>query len=247
MRPAGWSASGGAAGFANRRAPSQGARWARSQGPRQKGSRKPLAPSRRSIPPLGKRKRGSRRPRAIKEQGRRSFAFPFVPAEAGTQCFLAETRMPASAGTNGDIALLPNVIRLSYHVDMSRHMDAKKSQAAFAALAQPTRLKAFRKLIAAHPDGLAGRRNRSILQGAAQHHVHASRRADARRADRGRARRPLDELPRQPRRLPRAHRLHAARLLRRPSGYLRAGGRRLRRLVLRAGKNRDSRCSELTA
>ena len=33
-------------------------------------------------------------------------------------------------------------------------MDAKKSQAAFAALAQPTRLKAFRKLVAAHPDGL---------------------------------------------------------------------------------------------
>ena len=33
-------------------------------------------------------------------------------------------------------------------------MDAKKAQAAFAALAQPTRLKAFRKLIAAHPDGL---------------------------------------------------------------------------------------------
>src|ERR1700693_2624437 len=37
---------------------------------------------------------------------------------------------------------------------MSRHMDVKKSQAAFAALAQPTRLQAFRKLIAAHPDGL---------------------------------------------------------------------------------------------
>jgi len=33
-------------------------------------------------------------------------------------------------------------------------MDAKKSQAAFAALAQPTRLKAFRKLVAAHPEGL---------------------------------------------------------------------------------------------
>jgi DNA-binding transcriptional ArsR family regulator len=33
-------------------------------------------------------------------------------------------------------------------------MDAKKSQAAFAALAQPTRLKAFRKLVAAHPNGL---------------------------------------------------------------------------------------------
>ncbi|MBI4365250.1 MAG: helix-turn-helix transcriptional regulator [Deltaproteobacteria bacterium] len=33
-------------------------------------------------------------------------------------------------------------------------MDAKKSQAALAALAQPTRLKAFRKLVAAHPDGL---------------------------------------------------------------------------------------------
>jgi DNA-binding transcriptional ArsR family regulator len=33
-------------------------------------------------------------------------------------------------------------------------MDAKKSQAAFAALAQPTRLKAFRRLVAAHPDGL---------------------------------------------------------------------------------------------
>jgi DNA-binding transcriptional ArsR family regulator len=33
-------------------------------------------------------------------------------------------------------------------------MDAKKSQAAFAALAQPTRLRAFRKLVAAHPQGL---------------------------------------------------------------------------------------------
>jgi arsenate reductase len=33
-------------------------------------------------------------------------------------------------------------------------MDAKKIQAAFAALAQPTRLKAFRKLVAAHPQGL---------------------------------------------------------------------------------------------
>jgi len=34
-------------------------------------------------------------------------------------------------------------------------MDAKKALAAFAALAQPTRLTAFRKLIAAQPDGLA--------------------------------------------------------------------------------------------
>ena len=33
-------------------------------------------------------------------------------------------------------------------------MDARRSQAAFAALAQPTRLKAFRKLVAAHPNGL---------------------------------------------------------------------------------------------
>ena len=37
---------------------------------------------------------------------------------------------------------------------MSRHNDAKKAQAAFTALAQPTRLKAFRRLIAAHPNGL---------------------------------------------------------------------------------------------
>ena len=34
-------------------------------------------------------------------------------------------------------------------------MDAKKALAAFAALAQPTRLAAFRKLVAAQPDGLA--------------------------------------------------------------------------------------------
>jgi DNA-binding transcriptional ArsR family regulator len=34
-------------------------------------------------------------------------------------------------------------------------MDAKKAQAAFAALAQATRLKAFRKLVAAHPEGVA--------------------------------------------------------------------------------------------
>jgi len=33
-------------------------------------------------------------------------------------------------------------------------MDANRSQAAFAALAQPTRLKAFRRLVAAHPHGL---------------------------------------------------------------------------------------------
>ena len=33
-------------------------------------------------------------------------------------------------------------------------MDITKAQDAFAALAQPTRLKAFRKLLAAHPDGL---------------------------------------------------------------------------------------------
>jgi len=33
-------------------------------------------------------------------------------------------------------------------------MDAKKAQCAFAALSQPTRLKAFRRLVAAHPDGL---------------------------------------------------------------------------------------------
>jgi DNA-binding transcriptional ArsR family regulator len=33
-------------------------------------------------------------------------------------------------------------------------MDAYKAQAAFAALAQPTRLRAFRKLITAHPQGL---------------------------------------------------------------------------------------------
>jgi DNA-binding transcriptional ArsR family regulator len=50
--------------------------------------------------------------------------------------------------------ILAAVITPSYHVDMSRHMDARKSQAAFAALAQPTRLKAFRRLVAAHPQGL---------------------------------------------------------------------------------------------
>lgn len=33
-------------------------------------------------------------------------------------------------------------------------MDARKAQSAFAALAQPTRLKAFRKLVAAAADGL---------------------------------------------------------------------------------------------
>ena len=68
--------------------------------------------------------------RAVKEQGRRSFA---VLSHA---------------------APCPRVIRLSRYVDMSRQMDAKKARSAFAALAQPTRLKAFRKLVAAHPDGL---------------------------------------------------------------------------------------------
>ena len=52
------------------------------------------------------------------------------------------------------LAWIAFVIGPSYRVDMSRHMDAKKSQAAFTALAQPTRLKAFRKLVAAYPEGL---------------------------------------------------------------------------------------------
>jgi arsenate reductase len=37
---------------------------------------------------------------------------------------------------------------------MSRHIDDIKAQDAFAALAQPTRLKAFRQLVAVYPDGL---------------------------------------------------------------------------------------------
>ena len=114
-------------------------------------------------------------------------------------------------------------------------MDAKKSQAAFAALAQPTRLKAFRKLVAAHPDGLPAGEIAAILQGAAQHHVDASRRADARRADRGGAPGPLDELSRQSRRFPQLGRFHAARLLRRPAGHLCARGRGIQRRVLHAG------------
>ncbi len=37
----------------------------------------------------------------------------------------------------------------------AKRIDAKKSQAAFAALAQPTRLKAFRKPVAVHPNQLS--------------------------------------------------------------------------------------------
>jgi ArsR family transcriptional regulator len=55
---------------------------------------------------------------------------------------------------DSDLSPLAGVIAPSYHVDMSRHMDGKKAQSSFAALAQPTRLKAFRKLVAAHPQGL---------------------------------------------------------------------------------------------
>jgi len=60
----------------------------------------------------------------------------------------------SSRPVRDDSKNLAPVIQPSYHVDMSRHMDAKKTHAAFAALAQPTRLKAFRKLVAAHPQGL---------------------------------------------------------------------------------------------
>ena len=57
--------------------------------------------------------------------------------------------------------MIAAVIDTSYYVDMSRHMDvktmqAKKAQAAFSALAQPTRLKAFRRLVAAHLTRRAG-------------------------------------------------------------------------------------------
>lgn len=54
---------------------------------------------------------------------------------------------------SAEVSLTLAIGRVTY-IDMSRHIDVKKVQAAFAALAQPTRLKAFRKLIAAHPNGL---------------------------------------------------------------------------------------------
>ena len=172
-------------------------------------------------------------------KGRHS-ATALAPPGAPSPPF-AEARKKGSRPTRGRQRIRVTTHRLvclhrrpSYYVDMSRHMDARKSQSAFAALAQPTRLKAFRRLVAAHPQWTAGGRDRGLLQGAAQHHVDASRGADARRADRGDARRPLDELPRQSRRLPRTDRLHAARLLRRPAGNLRAGGRGLQCRVLRA-------------
>jgi ArsR family transcriptional regulator, arsenate/arsenite/antimonite-responsive transcriptional repressor len=41
------------------------------------------------------------------------------------------------------------------HVDMSRHMDEKTAIAALAALAQPTRLQVFRRLVNCYPDELA--------------------------------------------------------------------------------------------
>ena len=48
---------------------------------------------------------------------------------------------------------MPTVIRLSYSVDMSRRMDIQ-ALAALAALAQPTRLAAFRRLLAAYPEAV---------------------------------------------------------------------------------------------
>ena len=41
------------------------------------------------------------------------------------------------------------------HVDMSRHMNETLAIEALVALAQPTRLKAFRQLIKVHPDEIA--------------------------------------------------------------------------------------------
>jgi ArsR family transcriptional regulator, arsenate/arsenite/antimonite-responsive transcriptional repressor len=47
------------------------------------------------------------------------------------------------------------ITRLSYNVDMSRRMDVSKTVAALTALAQPTRLAAFRRLLAAYPEVVA--------------------------------------------------------------------------------------------
>ena len=99
--------------------------------------------------------------------------------------------------------MLAFFIQLSYYVDMSRHMDAKKSQAAFAALAQPTRLKAFRKLVAAHPNGLpAGEIAQfcKVPHNTMSTHLAALMRGGLIAVS---AAGPLDELPRQSRRLPR--------------------------------------------
>ena len=111
----------------------------------------------------------------------------------------------------------------------------KKSQAAFAALAQPTRLKAFRKLVAAHPNGLpAGEIAQfcKVPHNTMSTHLAALMRggliAVARQGRSMNYRADLDGFRG-------ADRFHAARLLRRPAGNLRAGGRRVQRRVLRAG------------
>jgi len=79
---------------------------------------------------------------------------PFGETEKGKQAYPAPSTTGAMTRDHLHRDWLASVIHPSYYVDMSRHMDAKKSQAAFAALAQPTRLKAFRKLVATHPNGL---------------------------------------------------------------------------------------------
>jgi ArsR family transcriptional regulator len=45
--------------------------------------------------------------------------------------------------------------KLPHYVDISRHMDLKLAIAALSALAQPTRLKAFRRLIRTYPEELS--------------------------------------------------------------------------------------------
>ena len=88
-------------------------------------------------------------------------------------------------------------------------------------LAQPTRLAALRRLLAAHPGSLAAGELARACEVAPQHHVDPSRRADPRRPRSRRARRPHDELSRRREGVPWTGDLPDERLLQRPARAVR--------------------------
>ena len=106
------------------------------------------------------------------------------------------------------------------NVDMSRQINEKTAIEALAALAQPTRIDVFRRLIKSYPDEIAAgeiARQCKIRHNTMSTHLAILSRADSGRGAEGRA---DDALRREVRALSRADGFSVAGLLPRPCGDL---------------------------
>ena len=110
----------------------------------------------------------------------------------------------------------------SNYICISRYMEKDKTIEAFSALAQPTRMDAFKLIVMHEPDGIAAGEVSRVLdvpQNTMSTHLAIMTRAGLICIG---TTEPLDHLPGQFREPPRSHQFPLERLLRGPSRHLRA-------------------------